>query len=285
MEISEARKAINPKEVHGTILVIGGPGVGKSTFAKTLYEQLRAEDRRVAFLDGDPGQSTLGPPTSMTLSMHGDEKSFPPQGATWRWFVGSTSPAGHMLPLIVGVSRLVGRAKDSGADVVIYDTTGLVGPAMGGDHLKMAKIDLLKPSLVFVIQREDELKGLLLPLKRSSRTKVLEINSPALARRREAEERQRYRAGKYRSYFKDGIHLTLHWPSFAVLARPAFETHRLVALEDGQGFMLGLGIVHRENRQRDEVTLVTPLRSTDGIDAIRIGDVRMNPNTFRDQRI
>jgi len=285
MEIPADWKAIDVEGLKGLILVIGAPGAGKSTFARSLYEQLRDQKRRVAFLDGDPGQSTLGPPTTMTLSMHGDEKGFPPQGKTWRWFVGSTSPAGHMLPIIVGGSRLFLKAEEGRAEVVIYDTTGLIGPAKGGDYLKMAKIDLLKPSLIIALQRKDELKGLLAPLRRSHRTEVLELHSPSRARQRSIEERQRYRVGKFRSYFKEADPLTLRWPSFAIFPKPHFESGRLVALEDVQGFVLGLGIVQGENRATSEVTLITPLRSADDVDVIRIGDMRIDPQTYRDQQV
>ena len=285
MEIPVDWKTIDLEGMEGTLLVVGEPGVGKSTFARALYEQLRALERRVAFLDGDPGQSTVGPPTTMTLSLHGDEKCFPPQGATWRWFVGSTTPAGHMLPLMVGASRLLRRAQESGAEVVIYDTTGLVGPAMGGDYLKMAKIDLLQPCLVVAIQRADELKGLLLPLKISKRTEVRILQPHPLARRRDAEERQKHRAARYRSYFKKAKPLTLRWSSFAIFPHPTFDPGRVVALEDDQGFTLGLGIAHDENRRSNQVTLMTPLRSMGGVAMIRIGDVKINAETFRDQQI
>jgi polynucleotide 5'-hydroxyl-kinase GRC3/NOL9 len=285
MEIPTDWKAIEVEGLNGLILVIGAPGAGKSTFARNLYGQLRAQKRRAAFLDGDPGQSTLGPPTTMTLSMHGDEKGFPPRGTTWRWFVGSTSPAGHMLPLVVGASRLFLKAEEGGVEVVVYDTTGLVGPAKGGDYLKMAKIDLLKPSLVVALQRKDELKSLLVPLCRSHRTEVLELHSPPRARQRSIEERRRHRRGKFRSYFKGADPLTLRWPSFAIFPKPHFEPGRLVALEDVQGFVLGLGIVHSENQAASEVALITPLRSTDDVNVIRIGDVRIDPETYRDQQI
>ncbi len=285
MEIPTEWKAIDFKGVRGPILVIGAPDVGKSTFAKTLYERLRTQGVRVAFLDGDPGQSTLGPPTTITLSMNGNEKGFPPGGTTWRWFVGSTSPAGHMLPLVVGASRLIRMAQEAGAEVVIYDTTGLVNPAIGGNYLKISKIDLLKPSLVVAIQRGDELDGLLTPLRRSQRTELIELKSPSTARRRNIMERQRQRAARYRSYFEKGDSLTLRWSSFAIFPEPRFEPGRLVALEDIHGFVLGLGIVHSVHRSTGEITLTTPLRSVNDVDVIRIGDMRIDPETFRDHQI
>jgi polynucleotide 5'-kinase involved in rRNA processing len=59
----------------------------------------------------------------------------------------------------------------------------------------------------------------------------------------------------------------------------------VVALDNDQGFTLGLGIAHNESHQSDEVTLLTPLLSTDGVAMIRIGDVKINAETFRDQQV
>ncbi|NIO10390.1 MAG: hypothetical protein GTO40_21240, partial [Deltaproteobacteria bacterium] len=69
---------------------------------------------RVGYLDGDPGQSTLGPPGTMTLAVaeNGDD-TFPPRGRIWRGFVGSVSPVGHMLPVLTCAARLLGAARES----------------------------------------------------------------------------------------------------------------------------------------------------------------------------
>jgi polynucleotide 5'-hydroxyl-kinase GRC3/NOL9 len=98
----------------GTLLVVGASDVGKSMFARYLYSRLTQADRRVAYLDGDPGQGRLGPPATMTLTAEkiGGDDSFQQQGSVWRTFVGSSSPAGHMLLVVVGAARLVrGRTR------------------------------------------------------------------------------------------------------------------------------------------------------------------------------
>jgi polynucleotide 5'-kinase involved in rRNA processing len=59
--------------LHGVLLVIGAPDVGKSTFAQYLFQRLCAESDCAAYLDGDPGQSRLGPPTTMTVAVNLNE--------------------------------------------------------------------------------------------------------------------------------------------------------------------------------------------------------------------
>jgi polynucleotide 5'-hydroxyl-kinase GRC3/NOL9 len=160
LDIPSAWEAILSGSLRGTIMVLGAPDTGKSTLARHLYERLAAEGRRVACLDGDPGQTSLGPPATMTLVI-GTGKDYPPPGRRWRRFVGAVSPRGHMLAMLVGAAALTGTARHAGADALIYDTSGLVDPTQGGTALKLAKIDLLRPGTVIAIQREDELEPLL----------------------------------------------------------------------------------------------------------------------------
>jgi polynucleotide 5'-kinase involved in rRNA processing len=60
---------------------------------------------------------------------------------------------------------------------------------------------------------------------------------------------------------------------------------RLVGMEDAQGFALGLGIVSRNVACDKRATLYTPLRSLDGVDALRLGDLMLDPQTFQDRRL
>jgi polynucleotide 5'-hydroxyl-kinase GRC3/NOL9 len=266
-------------------MVVGASDVGKSTLARYLFRRLCKSSAGVAYLDGDPGQSTLGPPTTMTLALAADgNDTFPPCGPVWRGFVGSVSPAGHMLPVLTVAACLTGAARKAGAQVIIYDTTGLVDPSWGGSALKLAKIDLLRPSVLVAIQRDRELEALLVPLRRSQRVRVVEFPSSSAARCRERDERQANRAERFAGYFNNASSLLINWPQFAVFPAPRFHLHRLVSLEDESGHALALGIVTEIDRMSRRVRLQTPLTSLSGVDAIRLGDLVVDPETFRDQR-
>ena len=270
--------------LRGTLMVIGAPDAGKSTFAQYLYRRLCAESCCVAYLDGDPGQSTLGPPTTMSLAIGtSGDAAFPPQGKTWRSFVGAVTPRGHMLPMLVGAARLVQAAQAYGADTFIYDTSGLVSPTEGGLNLKLSKIDLLRPSVVFAIQREQELESLLAPLRRSRRVRVVDLRPSPFIQPRNTLARQAYRASQFAQYFRTARLLTVDWERLAVAPSPSFVFHRLAALEDAEGFTLGLGIVQVADGRKKQVELLTPFRSLDGVDTLRLGDLTLDPQTFRDQ--
>jgi polynucleotide 5'-hydroxyl-kinase GRC3/NOL9 len=238
----------------------------------------------VAYLDGDPGQSTLGPPTTMTLALGTDGASFPPAGQAWRWFVGAVSPRGHMLPLLAGAARLIQAAYDAGTEVVVYDTTGMINPEHGGMALKLAKVDLLRPAAVFAIQRGYEIESLLVALRRSRRVRVIDLRSCPAVQRRDVPARQKHRAAQFARYFAGARSLTVDWGQLAVLPSFHFAVDRLLALEDVDGFALGLGIVKAFAPGKREAVLYTPLPSLDGVDALRIGDVLVDPRTFQDRR-
>ena len=270
--------------LSGTLMIVGPADVGKSTFCRYLFKRLCDIVPSVGYLDGDPGQSTLGPPGTMTLAVaENREKTFPPRGQMWRCFVGAVSPVGHMLAVLTCAARLLGAAREAGVQVVIFDTTGLVDPARGGLYLKLAKIDLLRPSVLFAMQRNQELESLLMPLRRSQRTQLVELSPSPAAHRRDISARKAHRATQFGHYFTNGSQLRLNWTQFAVLPAPRFNLHRLVALEDALGFTLGLGIVLQIDRIYRQLTLHSPLTTVKGIDAIRLGDLTVDPETFEDQ--
>jgi polynucleotide 5'-hydroxyl-kinase GRC3/NOL9 len=287
IEVPPAWERLTVDRLDGTLLVIGAPDVGKTTFARYLYRRLCARPGRVAFLDGDLGQSTLGPPATMTLAVGvTGEEAFPPRGRAWRRFVGSISPRGHMLPLLTGAARLARAAMDAGVETIVYDTTGLVDSAQGGLALKLAKVDLLRPTTIFAIQRGWELEPLLVPLRLSRRVRTVDLGRSPAVQSRDVPRRQAYRAARFASYFRGTAvsrPLPVGWSRLAILPGPHFTPHRLLAFEDADGFTLGLGIVMEADSRARQVTVYTPVASLEGVDALRLGDVAVDPQTFRDQ--
>ena len=285
-EIPSSWEGLDLSALSGTMMIIGPSDVGKSTFSRYIFKRLCKIYPRVGYLDGDPGQSTLGPPGTMTLAMaiNGDD-TFPPRGRRWRRFVGSVSPVGNMLAVLTCAARLMEAAQEAGAQAVIYDTTGLVEPARGGTHLKLAKIDLLRPTVLFALQRQQELKDLLLPLKRRRNILVLEFSPSSAAQRRDTSVRKAHRVEQFSQYFAKGSQLPVNWTKFAVLPAPRFNLNRLVALEEGDGFIVGLGIVAQIDRLSRQVILHTPVDTMKGVEVIRLGDLLVDPATYEDSPI
>jgi polynucleotide 5'-hydroxyl-kinase GRC3/NOL9 len=286
IEVPSAWENLRFSAVGGTILVVGATDTGKTTFARYLYHRLGAHHERLAFVDGDIGQATLGPPTTMTLALsESHDDGFPPGGCRFRAFVGDISPCAHMLPTVVAAHKLVQKAREEGATAIVFDTTGLVAPSHGGGALKRALVDLLRPEIVVALQRGSELEHLLVPLRRGHRTRVIDRPVVEAVQRRDVEARQKHRAQQFRRSFETAETLAIDWFDLAVIPAPSFTHHRLVALEDKAGFALALGIVTGIERSRHTVELRTPLCSLEEVDALHVGDLAVDPHTFRDRRL
>jgi len=284
--VPAAWERIDVARVRGLVLIVGAADTGKTTLARYLYGRLLEDHDAVAFVDGDVGQATLGPPATMTIGVSGpDEAEFPPGGPRRRYFVGDISPTGHMLPTVVGARKLVDWAFEQGATAAVFDTTGLVQKSRGGGALKLALVDLLGPELTVGLQRGSELEHLLAPLRRSGRTRVVDCGVAASVTRRGREERRRHRAERYLAAFAEAEGLRVRWSDYAVIPAPTFSEHRLVALADGDGFVLGLGIVVGVHRESETVELLTTCTSLEDVDSLHIGDVVVNPKTYEDRRL
>ena len=265
------------------LMVIGAPDSGKSTLARQIYQELCRQYSCIAYLDGDPGQSLLGPPTTLSLAINrrGD-LAFPPRGRIWRRFLGATSPRGHMLPMLVGIHRLVSTAREHGAQIVVYDTCGFVSAHEGGLALKLAEMELLRPSMVIALQRETELEPLLQVARASSIRTVRLAPSPRV-QPRPPEQRRKYRARRFQEYFREAQRWVLDKNSLAIVASFPLQPAQLVSLEDAQGFVLALGVL--QAIQGEQLTLLTPLRNLDRCRILRAGSLLLDLSTFQESRI
>lgn len=262
-------------DVH-TIVVIGASDTGKSILARYLFGRLCRAGLRPAYLDADVGQSTLGVPTTQTVTMAdkaGDD-SFPPRGPQASFFLGDITPSGHLLPAVIGVKRLADRARAWGAAVTVVDTTGLVDAAQGGQALKQWKIELLAPELVIALQRERELEPILWPLRRDRRVHVAEIAVAPQARPRSREARITHRAQRLAGYFAGGHVHEVNLRRVAVYDLSWMAPGGLLAFQDGRGLVLALGLVEAADRAGGKVMVRTPLESLDAVGSLRFGTAR-----------
>lgn len=286
IEVPSAWESLTFSAMEGVILVVGAPDTGKTTFAQYLYRRLREYHEGLGFVDGDMGQASLGPPTTMTLALaHSPDPGWPPDGPRSHIFVGDISPGGHMLATVVGAHKLVQRGREQGASAIVFDTTGLVAPEQGGGALKMALVDLLMPEVVIGLQRRSELEHLLVPLRCSRRTRAIDRPVAEAVRRRDAAARRAHRTRQFRRTFEGSRCMELEWRGLAVIPAPSFTRHRLVALEDAAGFVIGLGIVTGWDPDGQRVELLTPVGCLDGVDVLHVGDVAVDPQTFCDERL
>jgi polynucleotide 5'-hydroxyl-kinase GRC3/NOL9 len=203
-----------------TILLLGATDTGKTTFLTWLVNCLLARERQIAIVDADVGQSSLGPPTTIGLSLVSDPfQCLQELAPAALYFVGSTSPRGHLVPVVVGTKRLVDRARRLEADRVVIDTCGFIS-ADGGRMLKQYQIDLVDPDVVVCLQRDQECEPILLAFRYRQRPRVLRLRASHACRRRSMEERRRHRERAVHRYFGKPRIITLAWDDLNLVGAP-----------------------------------------------------------------
>ncbi|MFB6347543.1 MAG: Clp1/GlmU family protein [bacterium] len=262
LDVPDAWTDVPSDDLTGVVMVVGAADTGN-----WLGDQLEARNQNPVYLDGDPGQGSLGPPSTMTLSSKETKTS---------WFVGSSSPRGNMLSVTVGARNLVNCLH--GDKPVLYDTSGLVDPGAGGLYLKRALVDLLRPEAIVALQHQREIEPILEPLRRRSDHKLVKLPVSKAAEPKTQASRRNYRNECYRNYFGGTGTTRLSWDNKAVWPRIDFETNRLVGLCEDSGYCRGLGIVRNIDYDTRQIEVQTPLETPE-----RVGDLRIDPENYVDR--
>lgn len=273
---------------RGVDVLIGGMDSGKTTLARRIASAGIAEGLTVGLLDADVGQSTIGPPTTVGLRLCRTEADLAPEAsrqADHLAFAGSTSPQGHLLPLVTGTRLLLDRAKEGEADLVVVDTTGLVS-GVYAQLLKFHKVGVLQPDLVVGIARGEELDPVLGVIRRFYATEVVTLPIHPQATPASVEQRAQDREQSMRDYFAEPLHRFRVKSTVFVPALPAlFDLKTLdrivVGLSDGKGSCLGIGYL--EHLEEDGgLRLISPV--AEAPKALILGSVRLEEG-FRARRV
>jgi polynucleotide 5'-hydroxyl-kinase GRC3/NOL9 len=267
--------------LQGTLMILGDSDTGKSTLARYLFLELCRLGRRVAYLDGDVGQSTLGLPATMTVALNfqGSPPAFPPAGSQTAFFVGAVSPRGHMLPVVVGAHKLQTWAQRQGAEAIVMDTTGMIDVGVGGGALKQWKIELLQPTTLFALARGAELEHILWPLRRRKDLRLCELAVAPEVREKARETRIAHRAERFQRYFAGAGLTSVSLNRLPVIGLDGTVRHRLLAFQDEAGFAVGLGVVESSTPRQRTLSVRTPLTSLDGVASIRLGNLKLDPTS------
>lgn len=276
LQIPPRWQVLDPERMAGTVLVLGASDSGKSTLVRWLVGELCRYHERVGWLDGDIGQSTLGLPGTQNLAVvAGGTEQVPAPQATF--FVGATSPKGHMLPTLVGLQRLQERALSGGATAMVVDTTGLVAAETGGGALKQWLAELLRPRAVIALQQAGELEHLLASWRREGRFALHVLPVAEAVRARTREQRASHRRQQFRRYFRTAGMREVPLSRVAVYGGELANPGCLLALQDGEGLVLALAVLAR--RFPDRLQVVTPLADLAGVSSVRFGSLGIDPES------
>jgi len=210
-------------------LVLGAVDSGKSSFCTYLINRLLREKQKVAILDGDLGQSDIGPPCAIAYAFVA--KPVTDLFNLWAknaFFVGVTSPSSCVDKVSEGLVSLKREISDSNPDFIIINTDGWI-EGEEAVHYKLQLIEALNPSMVFCIQQNVELAPF---IKELEKFVTIFVDSPSAIKQRNREKRRSLRELGYVKYLNNAKvqSLPLGW------------------LKISENNLLGLGKMHESNR-------------------------------------
>jgi len=215
-EWREAVEKISSMPTPLTLLILGGVDVGKTVFALYLANSLTSQGKKVIIIDEDLGQSEISAPTTIGMAyLRRPVVSFSQVKRIGAYFVGSTSPAGLIHRVLIGVRSLLDKAREYDAQYIIINTDGWI---YGRDarELKMGMITITRPHLVIAIQKSNEVEPIIKPFETQRWLQIIRLVAPQIIRARTLEERKLLRESMYHKYFEGGrvIKLLLNKVSF-----------------------------------------------------------------------
>ncbi len=215
----------------GVAMLVGGLDTGKSSLSLAIAQAGVRSGRVVGYLDADLGQKSVGPPATVGLRVLRSMADAEPDvldRPDAMYFVGSTSPQGQLLPLVVGAARMQARAREMGADLVVVDTSGMVS-GVYGQILKYHKIEALRPDVVIGLQRGEELEPLLGIVQRFFSAEVVALPVHPAVQPVSVDERAHRREQALRTYFAEPLQRWRIKPTVFMPALPALFEQQAAA--------------------------------------------------------
>lgn len=269
-------------------LFVGGLDAGKSTLARATCAFALRLGRRVAYLDADVAQKTVGPPATVGLKTIRDPDDLTLErmaDADALGFVGSTSTEDHLLPLVGALMRLRDRARADGADLVVVDSGGDVS-GIRAQLVHYYQVDMLEPDLVVGLRRGEELDPVLGVIERFFGVETLAAPVHPDVVLSSVEGRVDQRRASMARYFDRELHRyrvrpTVFMPSLPPLFDLGAVDRLLVGLSDGGGGFAGLGYLEHV-ADDGGLRLIAPV--ADPPKALRLGSVRLGDD-YRTTRV
>lgn len=260
----------------GTTIIIGAPDTGKTTFAGALIEELRSFGVAPHMIDADLGQKTIGPPGTIGRRFISANRKNPEE--TELYFIGDTTPNGHIIEMITGMIRLAKKSR--GIEPAIIDTAGFISGA-AGLSLQYHAVTALEPQYLVFLRRAQELNLLISACSFLKNIKSFVLDTPTMARRISVQERALNRAKAFRDYFENSSEVEIRISDISVFPpNPASLGRRevrnmLIGLLDSENNTIGMGMVIGQTRFSKTIRIMTPVRRFDEVACLKLGYLRI----------
>jgi polynucleotide 5'-hydroxyl-kinase GRC3/NOL9 len=205
------------------LFVMGEKDTGKSTIVRELANELFRRGFSIGIIDADVGQSDIGPPTTIGLgTVESALENLGDVVLQHFYFVGSTSPKGHLLSIIIGVRKMLDKACECGLQKIIFDTTGLVAGQLGR-ILKEYKIATIDPDVIVCLQTNHECEHILQLYDSFEKPIVLRLTPDSQCRKRTVTERRNYRETAFQKYFAYAKDIECFLSEIGIFGTPLFS--------------------------------------------------------------
>jgi len=276
-EALEVVRGFNKKPVIAMIL--GKVDSGKTSFCTYLTNRLLSEKLKAAILDGDLGQSDIGPPCTVAYAFVAkpvtDLYGLKAENA---FFVGVTSPSEAVNKTIKGMALMKAEILDKTPDFIIVNTDGWVEGEEAVEYKSRLAAEL-NPDVVFCLQQKDELAPLLVALEKFR--KII-VDSPLTVRQRSREKRKSLRELGYIKYLRDAKVKSLPSKLLTMEEENAApngqdrEEGLLLGLYDNHRKFLGIGILREFDCRRKTLKVFTSVTAKPA--SIVLGKARLDEN-------
>jgi polynucleotide 5'-hydroxyl-kinase GRC3/NOL9 len=241
------------------VLVLGKVDSGKSSYCTYLVNKLLDGKRRVAVLDGDLGQSNIGPSGAVSYAV-----TCKPVTELYdlklenAYFVGVTSPIMAIVKTIEGLAALKAEIMQRPVDFVVVNTDGWVEGDIAVRY-KTSLVKELKPDVIVGVQAADELNALIANIGQP----MLIVEPSSSLSARTAEKRKSLREMTYARYLKDAKLQNYPITQVTVEPRGALPKNQtpdkglLVGLYGSDSKFLGIGVLREINQLRRALKVQT----------------------------
>ena len=258
------------------VMVVGQVDSGKSSLCTCIVNKLVDAKCKVAILDGDLGQSDIGPSATVgyaVTSKHATELYN--LRLTNAYFAGFTSPVVAIAKTLEGYTAMMNEILQRQVDFVVVNTDGWVlGDA--AVRYKTALVKELKPDVVVGVQVEEELAALIATLENN----VIMVEPSSALSPRSPEKRKSLREMSYARYLKDSKVQCYPMSQMTVEPRNALpkdlepQKSILVGLYGSESKFLGIGVLRELNPVRKVLKVQTAVSAKPK--RLVIGKVRLN---------
>lgn len=261
------------------LMVIGGSDTGKSTFILFLSNEIIKFKKKVGILDLDIGQSNIGPPGTIGYSIVEKEfNDFSELKSKKLYFIGSVSPKGNLLQIVVGGYKLITEMEKENFDYILIDTTGLVDGVIA-EVLKQSKIEILNPDFIVLFEFNNERRNLVKPFLFENK-RIFSIKPSENVVLRSRMERIEYRNCKFKEYFKNAKEIEIYFQEYNIIGFGLDKftpmNNSIIGLLDKDRFLVCLGILKQINKDRNSIVAIVPEIEEKRVKFIKFSNLVLN---------